>query len=143
VEIVPASYLEDGEKIEGHKFVVPESWRLLATMNTYDKTSLYEMSYAFMRRFAFIRVEVPETPSDEDEQVELLKNYTSEEVWGLEVQDEALSAVARVWERTNSAIEGRKIGPAIVKDILSFVVESRETDSALTRAVISYVLPQL
>lgn len=143
VEIVPASYLGDDEETEGHKFVVPASWRLLATMNTYDKTSLYEMSYAFMRRFAFIGVEVPEIPSDEDEQVELLKNYTSEEVWGLEASDETLSAVARVWERTNSAIEGRKIGPAIVRDILSFVAESRETESALTRAVISYVLPQL
>ncbi|MFC4799447.1 hypothetical protein ACFPA1_08755 [Neobacillus sp. GCM10023253] len=28
-------------------------------MNAFDKASLYEMSYAFMRRFAFIPVGVP------------------------------------------------------------------------------------
>jgi len=31
-------------------------------MNTYDKTSLYEMSYAFMRRFAFVRVPALNSP---------------------------------------------------------------------------------
>ena len=34
-------------------------------MNTMDKASLYELSYAFMRRFAFIPVGVPRNISEE------------------------------------------------------------------------------
>lgn len=38
---------------DDHTYVVSNDWRIIATMNTIDKASLYEMSYAFMRRFAF------------------------------------------------------------------------------------------
>lgn len=41
---------------------VPANWRIIATMNVFDKNLLFEMSYALMRRFAFIEVG---TPSDE------------------------------------------------------------------------------
>ena len=41
---------------------VPANWRILATMNVFDKNLLFDMSYALMRRFAFIEVG---TPSDE------------------------------------------------------------------------------
>jgi DNA polymerase III delta prime subunit len=42
---------------------VPASWRIIATMNLFDKNLLFEMSFALMRRFAFI--EVP-SPSEAD-----------------------------------------------------------------------------
>jgi DNA polymerase III delta prime subunit len=38
---------------------VPPRWRILATMNVFDKNLLFEMSYALMRRFAFIEVASP------------------------------------------------------------------------------------
>ena len=41
---------------------LPASWRIIATMNAFDKNLLYDMSYALMRRFAFIEVG---TPTDE------------------------------------------------------------------------------
>ncbi|MFQ5558925.1 MAG: AAA family ATPase [Acidimicrobiales bacterium] len=41
---------------------VPSNWRIIATMNVFDKNLLFEMSYALMRRFAFIEVG---TPSDD------------------------------------------------------------------------------
>ena len=41
---------------------VPANWRIIATMNVFDKNLLFDMSYALMRRFAFIEVG---TPSDE------------------------------------------------------------------------------
>jgi MoxR-like ATPase/predicted transcriptional regulator len=46
-------------KVKCHKYYIPSDWRLIATMNTVDKSSLYQMGYAFMRRFAFIPVPVP------------------------------------------------------------------------------------
>ena len=41
---------------------MPANWRIIATMNVFDKNLLFEMSYALMRRFAFIEVG---TPSDD------------------------------------------------------------------------------
>ncbi len=38
---------------------LPASWRILATMNVFDKNLLFEMSYALMRRFAFVEVTCP------------------------------------------------------------------------------------
>jgi energy-coupling factor transporter ATP-binding protein EcfA2 len=38
---------------------VPPRWRIIATMNVFDKNLLFDMSYALMRRFAFIEVSSP------------------------------------------------------------------------------------
>jgi energy-coupling factor transporter ATP-binding protein EcfA2 len=38
---------------------VPANWRIIATMNVFDKNLLFDMSYALMRRFAFIEVGSP------------------------------------------------------------------------------------
>jgi len=38
---------------------LPATWRIIATMNAFDKNLLYDMSYALMRRFAFIEVGTP------------------------------------------------------------------------------------
>jgi len=48
---------------------VSANWRIIATMNVFDKNLLFDMSYALMRRFAFIEVG---TPSD-DAYVKLLQ----------------------------------------------------------------------
>src|SRR6476646_5527353 len=37
----------------------PPPWRIIATMNVFDKNLLFEMSYALMRRFAFVEVTSP------------------------------------------------------------------------------------
>jgi MoxR-like ATPase len=39
---------------------VPPRWRIIATMNVFDKNLLFDMSYALMRRFAFIEVTSPD-----------------------------------------------------------------------------------
>jgi MoxR-like ATPase len=45
---------EDADILE-----VPQSWRVIATMNVFDKNLLFEMSFALMRRFAFVEVASP------------------------------------------------------------------------------------
>jgi MoxR-like ATPase len=135
-------------------FPVTPSWRLLATMNTYDKTSLYELSYAFMRRFNFVHVGVP--PLEEDGQVRtsLLdpdgeENYAT--AW-LEA-DESLRDVLEtthkqitvVWYKVN---RHQTIGPSIVRDILGYLAAagpdvSTDPGPALTDAVVALVFPQL
>lgn len=58
VVIVPSSMTHLISE-ETEQYVVNDDWRIIGTMNTFDKSSLYQMSYAFMRRFAFIEVDPP------------------------------------------------------------------------------------
>lgn len=143
IEILPVTDLE-GEPTR-NQYVVPRSWRLLATMNTYDKTSLYEMSYAFMRRFAFVRVGAPDLDSNF---LALMQEYVSAwEEGGLEIslEEDELEAAGRVWRETNAAVKERAIGPAIVRDLVLFLDNHDDADlpSRLTRAIIAFVYPQL
>jgi hypothetical protein len=103
---------------------VPSRWRLLATMNVFDKNTLHRLSYALMRRFAFIDV-----PSPDDDAMEQLIQGPGEFVLSL--------------------LELRKyrdLGPAIFLDAQKFaahrtadgVSESR----ALLEAFYSFFLPQ-
>ena len=152
---VQLPYTHEGSEIElspaddasntppANEYVIPESWRLFATLNTYDKTSLYEMSYAFMRRFAFIRVPAPTLPTEPSALTEIMRSYA--DGWGISVPDAELRAVGEVWRATNTSVEDRSIGPAVVKDILASV-EAHSTASRsvrLTQAVISFICPQL
>jgi MoxR-like ATPase len=136
VEVVPA------EQVNGvdydHQYLMPASWRIFATMNSYDKTSLYEMSYAFMRRFAFVHVGVPDEETDDWES--LVERYAK--VWNLEVDSEVIAVVAAVWQVTNSTVPERKIGPALVKDMLRHISPANSVD-AVANAITSYIFPQL
>ncbi|WP_331232219.1 MrcB family domain-containing protein [Natronorarus salvus] len=139
------------------QFPVTPSWRLLATMNTYDKASLYEMSYAFMRRFNFIHIGIPSLQNEDGSlRTELLdpergSNYASvwiEEDQTLEPIFEILAEeLTEIWKEINSY---RPIGPSIIRDIVRFIsayegVTDRDDrmEEALTSALVALVFPQL
>jgi 5-methylcytosine-specific restriction protein B len=42
-----------------HEFAPGAGWRLIATINSIDKASLYQMSYALSRRFGWVYVDAP------------------------------------------------------------------------------------
>jgi len=140
IRLVSAQHLETAPK--SHEYAIPESWTILATMNTRDKTSLYDLSYAFMRRFAQIRIGAPRFTS-KDEAIEELRNYLEE--WPFEDLDEGtIETFGKIWYALNSDDTERTIGPALVRDMLAFVANYEEPDDVtLTEATISYVLPQL
>lgn len=139
IEVIPGDDKEATDRPKEHQFIVPESWRILATMNTYDKTSLYEMSYAFMRRFAFIRVDAPNKTQINDE---LMETYISS--WDIDVNNKERDAVKEIWKKTNSAVDGRKIGPSIAMDMLGFLQHgSGKVKPRATKAVVNYIFPQL
>ncbi len=134
-------------------FPVTPSWRLLATMNTYDKTSLYEMSYAFMRRFNFVHVGVPPLNTDDGVRTSLLdpdgmNNYATawldDDASLRPVLEDVYPVVAVLWQRIN---DHRVIGPSIVYDIIRYLDSYDDTGGtrtdALTSAIVSLVYPQL
>lgn len=112
-----------------HEYAASPAWRIIGTMNTSDKASLFEMSYAFMRRFAFIPVPVPKHIT-----ASLIEAYAQS--WGVRVENSAL--IAAIWQTINAL---RKIGPAIIEDIIRYAAASEQDD--VTSALILYVIPQL
>ncbi|WP_137285478.1 AAA family ATPase [Halorussus salinisoli] len=134
------------------RFPVTPAWRLIGTMNTFDKTSLYDLSFAFMRRFSFIHVGVPElTNADGIVSRELLDpetgpNYAT--VWQRqrshlkETINDYHAELAVIWSIIN---DYRSIGPAIILDIFEQIAafEGGDRDAPLTLAVINFVFPQL
>ena len=143
IEILDASRAD--EQVTPDKFYIPEDWQMLATMNTLDKTSLYEMSYAFMRRWAFIPVGIPDFPPEEEDDGEELANLIEKYVaaWnGGEApeRDGQYETIGRLWRTVN---EVRAIGPAIVEDVYEHVAANPDGEPDYVSPLIMYVFPQL
>ncbi len=104
---------------------VPASWRIIATMNVFDKNLLFEMSYALMRRFAFVEVTSPDAHVFE----ELLQSHHDV------VTD--LLLLRRF----------RDLGPAVYLDAARFADRRARDDVSRSRLLYetfySYFLPQL
>ena len=125
----PQEALQNGADGSDHEFIIPRDWRMLATMNTYDKMSLYEMSYALMRRFAFVAVSVPERID-----TALIEQYL--DCW--DIQDSTYAEEAgEIWRVINKY---RQIGPAILRDVYEHLLGA-SGDAA--GAISMYVFPQL
>jgi len=62
---------------------LPCSFRLIATMNSYDRAALFSLGYAFRRRFAFVEVPSPYEQIEEEDSLETAginwQNLISEE----------------------------------------------------------------
>lgn len=126
ISIKPQSKEQPDER-NAFTYVVPNDWRIIGTMNTVDKSSLYEMSYAFMRRFAFIPVGIPKEINSD-----LLNQYLAS--W--KITDYPYTDIlVEIWKLINKY---RKIGPAIVQDIAKHTIDNED----FTSPIILYVLPQ-
>ncbi|MDR5755635.1 AAA family ATPase [Caballeronia sp. LZ035] len=53
---------EPRRDMAAHEHAPQPAWRLICTLNTYDKTQLGQLSYALSRRFAWIKVGAPSDP---------------------------------------------------------------------------------
>jgi MoxR-like ATPase len=104
---------------------VPASWRIIATMNDFDKRTLHDLSYALMRRFAFIEVLAP----GDVEMAELLRRHGDHLVPLLQLR------------------HLRELGPAVFLDAARFAARRAEDGCTLSRvryeALFAYLLPQL
>ncbi len=59
VEIMPVARPAGANDVPLHEYAPGPGWRLICTLNTYDKASLFQMSYALSRRFGWIYVGAP------------------------------------------------------------------------------------
>ncbi|WP_058329597.1 AAA family ATPase [Sinorhizobium sp. Sb3] len=121
------------------RYTVGRDWRIIATMNTFDRNLLFQLSAAFVRRFAVVHVGIP-APS------ELLAWIEGR---GLDPAD--LDLVAKLLPILT---EVRPLGPAIWADLVDYIgMRTKHTfgnegvlatvEASFIDAVIAYVLPQL
>lgn len=96
-----------------HEFAPGPAWRLIATINSIDKASLYQMSYALARRFGWVYVDAPLD----------LAAFIADFLQSIgEPAGEAAAAVplAELWRAINTA---RVIGPAPIIDAIKAMRE--------------------
>jgi MoxR-like ATPase len=103
---------------------VPPRWRILATMNVFDKNLLFEMSYALMRRFAFVEVTSP-----------------SEDVF-----ERLLEGPGALVRRLLPLRAFRDLGPAVYLDAAGFAARRSQDDASESRVLYetfyAFFLPQ-
>ena len=93
-----------------HEFAPGAGWRLIATINSIDKASLYQMSYALSRRFGWVYVDAPRD----------LAGFVRTFLARLDPAAPAPAAdascpIADVWQAINKV---RVIGPAPIIDAI-------------------------
>ncbi|MBI5653887.1 MAG: AAA family ATPase [Chloroflexi bacterium] len=109
-------------------YFVGDNWRIIGTMNTFDKNSLFALSYAFMRRFGFVHINSPST-----EQLHSI-------IYG-RVKDGHLNTSLAERLKRLLAVTPRELGPAIIIDILNYFQERPDSD-AFFESIVAYILPQ-
>lgn len=118
-----------------YDYTIHPHWRIIGTMNIYDKSSLFAMSLAFMRRFAFIDTDLP---ADTDYQKLVTKWLAKAN------RADAQSLFDQLLKRPSDLMDCRAIGPAIVKDMIAYMGKRAGTfPTAFAEAFLLYITPQL
>jgi MoxR-like ATPase len=116
---------------------IPTTWRIVGTMNVFDKSLLFEMSFALMRRFAFIEVPSPPKP-------------VYEKVWGPQLDSlpgEQAEQIGQVLTGLLDLASVKDIGPAAFIDMAKFSAEYFKAGATSSQELAfqlfySYLLPQ-
>ena len=109
---------EDGgasDDIAPHEYSPSADWRLICTLNTYDKASLFQMSYALSRRFAWVYLGAP------DDLAAFVREWTAREGWSEDPLaqasvDDGGPAIVKIWSAINDI---RAVGPAPIIDVMA------------------------
>lgn len=133
-------------------YYIGKNWRIISTMNSYDKNALFDLSYAFMRRFMIIEVDVPK----KFDFIKKLKNEYGEVLYDKFSKDykDKLEKLYLINKNPNI---NRQLGPAIFLDILKYLYyrmdleeseglnengEYKYNNQIFSEALIAYMIPQ-
>ena len=125
--------------------VAPDWWRLIGSMNDADKASLKRLSMAFVRRFAFIPIDLPQPKVYE----ELIRSAAAKSPGG--EMDALVSILVELFVSSDSGLAGigLPLGPAFPLTIIKHAESewridgSRSIQGVLGSALDLYVIPQL
>lgn len=92
-----------------HEYAPGAAWRLIATINSIDKASLYQMSYALSRRFGWIFVDAPKDTKS------FVQTFLEKMMDRQSATTDGTPPMAAIWDAVN---EIRPVGPAPIIDAL-------------------------
>lgn len=122
----------------GRSHRVPRTFRVIATMNTWDKTSLFRLSYAVQRRFAIIHIGLP----SDDAYARLISQAALGPGLDAPLTETAVQRITQLF-RHDSLLKHRDIGPAIALDIVRYLRRRQASGDGLAEALGMFLLPQL
>ena len=93
-----------------HEFAPGPGWRLIATINSIDKASLYQMSYALARRFGWVYVDAPRDLEG------FLRDFVTRRDGS--APPAGPCPLAEIWGAINGV---RVIGPAPIQDAVGII----------------------
>ena len=139
---------EEQEMAGKETIKIPDEFRMIGTMNDYDKNLLLtELSYGLITRFAFIDIE-----PDQNKEKESVKNQIIDS--GLEIEEEDWNLcndeIQKFFEFTKEVRKWRMIGVRTTVDVIRYMVyasktiddTNKEKLDYLDEALCDYLLPQ-
>ncbi len=138
------AYVDDSDRLiavgptQGATHYVPNTFRVIATMNTWDKTSLFRLSYAAQRRFAMVHVGIP----DDAAYHSIVTRVGEQEAFAPVLDAHAMARLCSLFS-TKGLFAQRPLGPAIAIDVIRYVRQRQGAGDGLAEAMGMFVLPQL
>lgn len=117
---------------------VPQPFRVVATMNTWDKSSLFRLSYAVQRRFAVVTIGIP----DDVTYAALLSTASTEGALLPPLHPAHLPPIQRLFSGVG-LLSLREVGPAIGLDMVRYLRRRGDSADGVAEAIEMFVLPQL
>jgi len=153
-ELPPESLIANNEQhLPSNVITIPNRFRMICTMNDYDKSILNELSYGLLRRFAFVEVN---GPKDKESLKRIVKERVVADLQTLGVKEvEAILSKMEndLLDKFVSFIlqirDKRSLGTSTLIDVVRYVVVGAITRTEndywklLGEALVDYVLPQL
>jgi len=138
-------HADRASSLAGAEYRIGRDWRIIATLNSTDRTHLFQLSSALMRRFAVVHIPVPTV----EEMGDWLSTQALEPWLLLRVEGIVKALGAR-----------RPLGPAIVIDLVAYVQhraasipniamafgggdDGEPVEDPILEALLAYVVPQL
>jgi len=147
--------IEDGEitlseeeqkaRNKGKMITIPKTFRMIGTMNDYDKNLLLtELSYGLITRFAFVDIKPDENKEKESVKKQIIENNEAltEKDW-----DFCSDEIQKFFEFNKKVREWRMIGVRTTIDVIRYMISaSKDTNEKkldyLDEALCDYLLPQ-
>ncbi|HDJ2740322.1 TPA: AAA family ATPase [Salmonella bongori] len=118
-------YPKPHAEMSAYEHAPKPAWRMICTLNTYDKTQLGQISYALSRRFAWIKVGAPADP--DTFVVEMASRL------GATVAEPIVSnPVGALWRSVNTA---REIGGAPIVDFIKTMIAFDPNTNLFTQPI--------
>jgi hypothetical protein len=129
--------------------VVPAWWRIVGSMNDADKASLKRLSMAFVRRFAFIPIDLP-TPAVYEALIRAAVDKTGTAKAGLGDMAGVTKVLIELFSTPDGGLSsiGLPLGPAFPLSIVRHVASewrldaARSLEAVLASALELYIMPQ-